>query len=181
MKRLSVQGAPFYRIEAADIRAELPKLFPAGTARYITLHWTAGGYNVPFSDYQILIGHEYILISEDMLNWSRHQHSWRRNTGNIGISFMAMANATERNAGPAPVTKPMIEHCALVAALIVRRYALDWFALVDHAHWAALDGYPGQRWDCQWPVPWEHGEHLTDVVKRKAKWYHEKSKSLAGP
>lgn len=175
MKRLLVQGQPFYRIEAKDIRTELPKLMPAGKAHYITLHWTAGGYDTPFADYQVLIGRDYILVSESLLNWSRHQHTWRRNTGNIGVSFMAMTNATLRNPGPHPVTKTQIEHCALTVALLVRRYALDWSWLVDHAHWAAIDGYPGQRWDCQWPVPWEGNEALTDVVRRKAKWYYQKA------
>lgn len=176
MKKTLVQGIPFWRIEAKDIRAELPLLMPNGHARTITLHWTAGGYDNAFADYQVLIGNDYILVSDSLLNFSRHQHTWHRNTFNIGVAFMAMFNATEHNPGPAPVTKNMVEHCALTCSMIVRRYAMGWNQLVDHASWAGVDGYPGERWDCQWPVPWEGGEYLTDVVVRKAKWYHSKAK-----
>lgn len=171
MKRVFVQARAYWRIERAAIKSELPRLLPAGHVTCSTLHWTAGSYTTGYRAYQILIGLDHILVSETLLNWSIHQHTYLQNSKNIGVAFMAMAGATERNAGQYPVTKNMIEDAALIVAHLQRRYGLGPGQLTDHAYWAKRDGYAGLRWDCQWPVPWEGRELLTDVVRRKAKWY----------
>ena len=170
MRQVSVQGRPYWRLETNEIPKELPGLLPNGTPpRWVTEHWTAGPYGVGFSDYQILIADSYILVSADPLNWAKHQHTWRRNSQNLGIAYMAMANATERNPGPCPVTAGMMERMGIVKALLAIRYGLGFNAFVDHAHWAQVDGYPGQRWDNRFRISPTHTVY--SATQSKGKWY----------
>lgn len=173
MRRFFVQGVPYWRIERKDIKKDLPQLLPRGNPNAITLHWTAGSYTAPYKAYQILISTNHILVSERLLDYMRHGHTWRRNTGNIGVSFMAMAGATERNAGHFPITPDMVEMAALTVGMLQRKYGLGKGALYDHAHWARVDGYAGLRWDATFVLPWA-GETVTDVVTTKAWWYRER-------
>lgn len=173
MRAVTVQGRRYYRIEASAIKSELLQLLPAGQPTHITLHWTAGAYHQPYAAYQVLVADDYILVSANLLHYSMHQHTWRRNGGNLGVCFMAMAGATERNHGRFPITPKMVERAALVVGMLQHRYQLPWANVVDHAHWAQVDGYPGQRWDARAHLSWE-GETADTAVIRKARWYASK-------
>ena len=173
MRRVYVQGATYWRIERASIEKELPQLMPAGSPSSLTLHWTAGNYSTSYRAYQVLIAPDHILVSASLLSYFRHQHTWNRNSGNIGVSFMAMAGATERNAGLFPVTKDMVEIASLVVGMLQKKYGLSKSRLRDHAYWAKIDGYAGYRWDAQFILPWEN-QTLTEVVRRKGWWYRER-------
>lgn len=174
MLPVNVQGRPFYRIEAHEIEERLPSLLHPGRVDWVTEHWTAGAYGVPYSDYQILVDSQYILVSSNVLAWNRHQHTWRRNTSNIGIAYMAMARATERNAGSYPITKEMVERAALVKAILAKRYSLPWERFFDHAYWAKRDGYPGLRWDVRFKLFWEQNQTIYEAGVRKARWYFQR-------
>lgn len=169
MRQVQVQGRPYWRLETNEIFKELPGLLPAGNPQWVTEHWTAGPYGVGFHDYQILIADSYILVSTDFLNYAKHQHTWRRNSQNIGMAYMAMVNATERNPGPCPVTAGMMERMGIVKALLARRYGFGFSSFVDHAHWANVDGYPGQRWDNRFVLP--SGHTIYSATQSKGKWY----------
>ena len=175
MKPVKVQGVTYYSIPIKHIKRDLPALLPLarpGYVKNVTLHWTAGGYSTGYRAYQVLIGPETILVSASLLAFFRHQHTFRRNTHNIGVCFMAMAGATERNAGRFPVTARMVETASLVVGMLQKKYSLGKSQVVDHAHFAHIDGYRSWRWDIRFP--WAPGENMMDVVRRKAWWYREK-------
>jgi hypothetical protein len=174
MRKQYVQGRLYYRIEADEIKTEMPKLMPNGYVKGVNLHWTAGAYGTGYKAYQILIGEDYILVSATLLYWNVHQHTWRRNSNRIGVSFMALAGANERNMGRYPLTREMIERCALVVGMIQNKYNFTWSEMLDHAYWAIVDGYKGYRWDIRMPLPFGVNETAYDSVLRKSKWYASK-------
>lgn len=168
-----VQGASYYRIPADEIEAGLKSVLTPGTVEELTFHWTAGAYNHAYRAYQILIDDDYILVATDILNWYGHQHTWRRNYRNIGISFMAMANGY-------PLTRIMVERGALVAAILKKYYSIRWDWILDHAFWAKLDGYPGLRWDIRLKLAWENQQTAYHAILRKARWYYNKLEEKIG-
>lgn len=172
MREVSVQGRNYWRLETAEIQAKLPGILPQGNPAWVTEHWTAGPYGMGFKDYQILIADSYILVSQTFLNYALHQHTWRRNTRNIGIAYMAMMNATERNPGPCPVTAGMLERMGIVKAILTKHFNLGFHQFVDHAHWAHVDGYPGQRWDNRFKL--NEKDTVYSTTQKKAKWYATK-------
>lgn len=173
MMRTYVGGRLYFKFTEETMN-RLPELLTPGYVEEVTVHWTAGAHNQPYRYYQILIGTDHVLVSANILGWGVHQHTYARNYANIGVSFMAMAGATEQNGGPYAITKVMVERCAWVLAQLKKRYKLGWDCILDHRFWAELDGYANLRWEALWPVPWEGGELLRHVLHRKAKWYLEK-------
>lgn len=171
-RAVTVAGRRYWRIEGANILTEmaplLPKPAPGNAPDYITLHWTAGRYDQPFGAYQILVSAGYILVSDQVLNWSRHQHTWRANTRNIGVSMMAMAPGC-------PVTQPMAERCAAAVGVLMARYGVSLANVRDHADWARQHGYYPDRVDVETPLPWANGERLDVWLRRKAPWYQQKA------
>jgi len=110
-KVVYVEGHKYTKIQSKDLFSELAKYlrFPF-PIYYTTLHWSASSYDKPHSNYHINIADDYILISNEIITrW--HSHCYKRNRNNLGLTFMAMAGATERNAGKYPVTQRMIETC----------------------------------------------------------------------
>lgn len=175
MRKQLVQGKPYYRIERQEIEGSLVNLVQSrsGAVDWITLHWTAGSYKTPYKSYQVLIGPTYILVSFDLLNFARHQHTYHRNSRNIGVSFMAMANGY-------PVTESQMEMCAQVCAILKKKYSIQWTRLQDHAFWAKKDGYPGLRWDVRKKLNDGESQSLGlrsetvfERVVRKSKWYFD--------
>ena len=65
-----------------------------GKINRIYLHWTAGHYDDVYDDYHINIGAggELYLTCEDFTELKAH--TWRRNTGSIGIAMCCAAGAT---------------------------------------------------------------------------------------
>lgn len=171
MQVVSVQGLPYYKIAASNIERDLLALLKKSpnknTVQTVTEHWTAGSYTTPYKAYQILVNPNYILVSHNITNYRLHQHTAFRNTGNIAVTYMAMANGC-------PVTNLQIERHALVKAILKHVYKLDWSDFKDHAHWAKVDGYWPHRWDTQLKIT---GGTVYSVGLSKAKWYYDKRHS----
>lgn len=163
---ISVDGVKYFTLEAGQVLKEGLQCLPASNqVSAVTLHWTAGNYNQGFNDYQILISDSQVWISKRFLDWHLHQHTWRRNTGNVAISLMAMAP-------DAPVTRGMIERAAAAIGLVRKRYGLSDDQVRDHGFYAKLDGYWPDRVDVQiGRVRWEENQPLDRVLKRKGAWY----------
>lgn len=148
----------------------------------ITCHWSAGRYDQSFYDYHLnILGDGSIVSNHDNFD-VKLSHTWRRNTGNIGIALACCLDAGvtstgEVNWGTYPPTDAQIETMAQVVAAICK--GKDWEPTYDkvktHAEWAAIDGYsiydddPDMRWDLI-KVPQEDGEG-GDVIRGKAAFY----------
>lgn len=77
------------------ITKDSPMTLPLAEVVGIVLHWTAGHYRQVFHDYHFCIGPEGEILQNDAdLPGTTIFHTWRRNTGTIGIAACAMAGAT---------------------------------------------------------------------------------------
>jgi hypothetical protein len=176
IEKVKIEGINYYKIPGNDIFELLPGILPETTDKdklKVTLHWSAGNYSKLESDYQILSTVDgCIYVSEYFLKYSVHQHTWRRNTYNIGVSFMAMYNKLKF-----PVTDLMIESVAKVQAVLHDFYDIPWTNFKDHKYYSDLDKYEPQfsKWDCR-TQHLENGKliYLFDKVLQKSKWYYEK-------
>lgn len=84
----------------------------------IYLHWTAGSYDTKFSDYHINItGDGRIWVSTDYLGDTLN-HTWRRNTGSIGVALCCAKDAGSTSLGSYPPTEAQIETMAQVIAVL---------------------------------------------------------------
>ena len=80
----------------------------------IYLHWTAGKYDTKFSDYHINItGDGEIFASTDNLAEGLN-HTWKRNTGAVGIALCCAYGAGSAGLGKYPPTAKQIEAMAQV-------------------------------------------------------------------
>ena len=67
----------------------------------IYLHWTAGHYHQKFDDYHVNIDQDgRIFVSTDDLS-DVLAHTWRRNSGSVGITLDCCAGATSEDLGDA--------------------------------------------------------------------------------
>lgn len=162
----------------------------------IYLHWTAGHYEQVFDDYHICIeGDGTMCLMADLdetLN-----HTWRRNTGSIGIALCCCVGATTDDLGNEPPTNEQIEAMAKAVAAIAD--GLDIPIDIEHVmtHGEAADSEDGdescygaddcygplngcERWDLQFLGTDESPEYTTDyddpatggnVLRGKAAWY----------
>jgi N-acetylmuramoyl-L-alanine amidase len=150
-----------------------------GTPTFITVHWTAGSWSQVWYDYHFNIKADPAkrtasLIQTLPLAW-KGQHVRGRNSHNIGVTICAMGDMTQVVNGKRIKTgtyHPQPTQVELAAKLIAElQIKLDIADgdVVDHAHWAKIDGYYPERWDCGdlWPV-----------IDKKRAWY--KAKLLAG-
>lgn len=141
-----------------------------GRINKLYLHWTAGRYDQVFDDYHLNIGPEgeIFLTCEEFSDLK--QHTWRRNSGALGIAlccgYKAMAYRRSDSPsplvdfGPYPPTQKQIEALAIVIAVITHTMELDINeeTVLTHQEVASLDGYgpgsgdPETRWDL-WLLP----------------------------
>lgn len=146
------------------------------------LHWSAGRYRTYFPHYQFCIlgprddqtGDGEVVstfpveknlrrIPSGDLDYAAHTRG--RNSGRIGISAMAMYQATTNTYGVFPPTPRQIESLCAVAGLVVAKYGkgLPIDAQVKtHYEWAVIDAYFPNRWDWMKEGP---------LLKRKVEWY----------
>lgn len=155
-----------------QITTKSPLRLPKADVIGIVLHWTAGHYRQMFGDYHFLIGPEGEIYQNELASPGfPAQHTYRRNTGRIGISAMAMAGATPENYGPYRYTKIQLEAMCALAARLAHKYGIPPEEIRTHAEWAAADGYgpgsgdPETRWDWMREGP---------VIHRKVAWYLER-------
>ena len=89
--------------EAAQEYGREPKIY---------LHWTAGHYHQKFDDYHVNIDKDgRIFVSTDDLS-EVLAHTWRRNSGSVGITLDCCAGATSDDLGSEPPTLKQIETMA---------------------------------------------------------------------
>ena len=159
----------------------------------IYLHWTAGHYHQKFDDYHVNIDQDgRIFVSTDDLS-DVLAHTWRRNSGSVGITLDCCAGATSEDLGDEPPTAKQIE--AMAQCIQVVADAL-WLTIdMKHVmtHGEAADNVDGlnahedygpqstvERWDLQFLGTDESPEYTADyddpatggnVLRGKALWY----------
>lgn len=158
-KIVNVQGLDYYWIDHEDIPSKMESFLKDAKIDDIVFHWSAGGYSTYYAFYQNLIVPGGVLVSSNYYS-GKHQHTWKRNWGQVAISFMAMAKGF-------PVTDEMVEIASKVSAVLQKRYSLDWEDFKTHAHFARLDGYSSLRWDTE--LKWHGGQLLNHAIVDEAK------------
>ena len=158
----------------------------------IYLHWSAGHYDTVFDDYHVNIGKNGELYVTGDLDEVK-AHTWRRNTGAVGISLCCGYKANTSDLGPEPPTEAQIE--AMAQAIVAVADGL-WLTIdMNHVltHGEAADNEDGlwthdsygpkttvERWDLEYlgtdesPAynPWAtDGSRGGDVLRGKANWY----------
>jgi hypothetical protein len=144
----------------------------------IYLHWSAGHYGSFFPDYHINIDHDgSIYVSTNNLSEVK-SHTWKRNTGAIGISLACCYQATSNNLGPEPPTMAQSEAMAQVVAVLCKALDLtiDIKRVMTHAEAADLDDYGPEttceRWDL-WFLPGVDKGEGGNLIRGKAVWYRQ--------
>lgn len=159
----------------------------------IYLHWSAGHYFQKFDDYHVNItadGKLYVA-TDDLAEVL--PHTWKRNSGAVGISLCCAYGATTNDLGEEPPTAQQIE--AMAQAVWKVADAL-WLTIDKNhvlTHGEAADNEDGnylhenygpkttcERWDLEYlgtdesPSynPWAtDGTRGGDVLRGKANWY----------
>lgn len=89
--------------------------------KYITgivFHWTAGTYTTLSDHYHFCVvfdGKKAKVVQTKSVR-ERGSHTWRRNTGKVGISMCGMYDNPETKGLDYPLKKEQIEACAKLAA-----------------------------------------------------------------
>jgi len=158
-----------------------------GAITKIYLHWTAGPYDVPFSDYHLNIDDDGIVYKTCRSLTEKKEHTWHRNTGAVGLALCccedAIANAGyDADFGACPPTVEQIEKLSQLVAILCSELGLEINKdnVMTHEEAARIDGYgpysgdPETRWDL-WYLPDSDGKMKSggDVIRGKAIWYLE--------
>lgn len=157
------------------------------------LHWSAGRYNTRFEDYHINITGDGVLYisTEDFSDIL--DHTWRRNSGSIGISLCCAYNATSDDLGDYPPTGIQIEQMSRVGCVLADALDLSIDLKRILTHGEAADNEDGEdihedygptttceRWDLEYlgtdesPEfnPWGDQEKRGgSVLRGKMAWY----------
>ena len=159
----------------------------------VYLHWSAGRYDSVFDDYHINItGAGKIFVTTNNLSEIK-SHTWRRNTGSIGISLCCAYNATSNDLGEYAPTDIQIETIAKVIDIVATGL---WLTInKEHVltHGEAADNEDGiwchepygpkngcERWDLEFLEtaespkydPWDEEHRGGSILRGKAIWYH---------
>ena len=170
--------------EQAKSQGRTPKVY---------LHWSAGRYDSVFDDYHINItGAGKIFVTTNNLSEIK-SHTWRRNTGSIGISLCCAYNATTNDLGEYAPTDIQIETIAKVIDVVATGL---WLTInKEHVltHGEAADNEDGiwchdpygpkngcERWDLEFLEtsespkydPWDEEHRGGSILRGKALWYH---------
>ena len=159
---------PEIRALARAAKGEIDRIF---------LHWSAGHYSQPFSDYHLNIDYNGEVFTDIRSFTDLLAHTWKQNRRAIGISMLCCFNATPNDLGPEPPTDYHIEGMAQVIAVLCHELELpvDLDHVRTHAEQADIDGYgPAttmERWDVwilrEGDEPGSGGE----ILRGKAKYY----------
>ena len=96
----------------------------------IYLHWTAVKYGTTFPDYHINItGDGKIYVSTTNFAETK-SHTWRRNSGSLGIALCCAYGAGSADLGSYPPTAKQIE----VMAQVINAVASAWWLTIDKDH-----------------------------------------------
>ena len=119
-----------------------------GKINRIYLHWTAGHYADVYDDYHINIGRdgELYITCEDFTE--QKAHTWRRNSGSIGIAMCCAYGASairgsDTDFGKEPPTQLQIEAMAKTVAVLTHVLGLEikLLTVTTHCEAALFDGY----------------------------------------
>lgn len=159
----------------------------------IYLHWTAGHYGQYYlNDYHVAIDYDGKIYVDSPLD-EVLAHTWKRNSGSVGITLACCVGATSADLGDEPPTAEQIE--AMAQAIVAVADGL-WLTIdINHVmtHGEAADNEDGiypheeygpkttvERWDLEYlgtdesPTfePWAtDGSRGGDVLRGKAQWY----------
>lgn len=159
----------------------------------IYLHWTAGHYGQYYlNDYHIAIDYDGSIYIEHDLD-EVLAHTYRRNTGAVGITLACCVGATSDDLGSEPPTNAQIEAMAQVIVAVADGL---WLTIDKNhvlTHGEAADNEDGiyphdpygpkadcQRWDLEYLGTNESpsfnpyatdGSRGGDVLRGKANWY----------
>ena len=159
----------------------------------IYLHWTAGHYHQKFDDYHVNIDQDgRIFVSTDDLS-EVLAHTWRRNSGSVGITLDCCAGATSEDLGDEPPTAKQIESMAQCIQVVADALWLTIDMKHVMTHGEAADNMDGlnahedygpqstvERWDLQFLGTDESPVYTADyddpatggnVLRGKALWY----------
>jgi len=159
----------------------------------IYLHWTAGHYHQKFDDYHVNIDQDgRIFVSTDDLS-DVLTHTWRRNSGSVGITLDCCAGATSEDLGDEPPTAKQIEAMAQCIQVVADALWLNIDMKHVMTHGEAADNMDGlyahedygpqstvERWDLQFLGTDESPVYTADyddpatggnVLRGKALWY----------
>lgn len=159
----------------------------------VYLHWSAGRYDSVFDDYHINItGAGKIFVTTNDLSEIK-SHTWRRNTGSIGISLCCAYNATSSDLGEYAPTGIQIETIAKVIDVVATGLWLTINKEYVLTHGEAADNEDGiwchdpygpkngcERWDLEFLEtsespkydPWDEEHRGGSILRGKAIWYH---------
>lgn len=149
-----------------------------GAVRWITNHWTATAYDVvDLNDYHITISGDGRIFLQRPLDQAG-AHTWRRNTGNVGVAICCCggvepnvwADGSVHGWGTYPPTDKQVEVMAQVVAYLAVGLGVPAANIRDHHYWAVMDGYGSDRVDVM-ALPQEPGAYGNDVIVGKAIWY----------
>ena len=140
-----------------------------GSIHHLYLHWTAGRYHQFFDDYHLNVDEDgQVFRTCDSLT-ERKAHTYKRNTGAVGIALCCAAdatwNATLPSFGTTPPTAKQLHSLAWIVAIICTALNLpiNSDTVMTHGEAAYRDGYgpgsgdPETRWDLFWVLD-ERGE-----------------------
>lgn len=159
----------------------------------IYLHWSAGRYNSKFEDYHVNIdGDGKIFLSTDDLS-EVLAHTYRRNTGSVGVSLCCAYGATSSDLGDYAPTAEQIETMSRVGCVLADALDLTIDKKRILTHGEAADNEDGiwcheeygpkstcERWDLEYLGtdesprfnPWAtDGSRGGDVLRGKMAWY----------
>lgn len=159
----------------------------------VYLHWTAGRYDTCFDDYHICITGtgDIMLMTNDLTGILAH--TYRRNTGSIGVAMCCAYGASTNQLGEYAPTAKQIEVMAQVITALCDGLWLTIDKKHVMTHGEAADNEDGiymhepygpkngcERWDLEFlgthesPAynPWAtDGTRGGDILRGKANWY----------
>lgn len=161
----------------------------------IYLHWTAGHYFQKFPEYHINITADgKLYVATDNLA-EVLSHTFKRNSGSVGMTLCCAADATTNDLGDEPPTVQQIESMAIATWKVADALWLTINKEHVMTHGEAGDNEDGlythdqygprstcERWDLEFlgtdesPSfnPWAtDGTRGGDVLRGKANWYRE--------
>ena len=173
----------------------------AGHPVWVTYHFSVSRYDQVWSDYHLNLTDRNIHMMGDFDEVK--PHTYRRNSGNIGIALDCCLdcslNGSPENPildlGSYPPTDYQIETAAQIGAVLAM--ALDLYGeygerlkthFYTHFEWAVIDGYypwngvdPDVRYDgCNWREDEEYGDG-GNIMRGKIVFYVEKFKQEGIP
>ncbi|SDE11320.1 peptidoglycan recognition protein family protein [Sporomusa acidovorans] len=178
---------PGRRITLAEVRqlaiAARKKISQAAQAlereATLYLHWSAGHYHQHYDDYHISIDEDGSMYATTDDLSAVLSHTWRRNSGAVGIVLACGAFATVNDLGGEPPTDAQIESMSMVIAVIadVLDIPIDADHVMTHAEAADLDGYgPAttcERWDLAILKNGDKWMSGGNTLRGKANWYQQ--------